>query len=324
MGTIERHIAASGFARRACPLCASEHGQDIIRLRAAAYARQNDTYRSDFAALLAISPDTIFPIRRCSECGFVFAAYALPQEFLSAVYERIIDPIAAKPQSTNFDRIALHQRLGSLVCAELSAMGASRSENVLDYGTGFGDFVRALRAYGIESFGFEPSAVRTASGDPYIFTTEDAAQAHGPYSAIVMTDVIEHVERPKALLAALRDWLTPNGFLVILVPSFPAQRIKALQVLLATNPDAPFSRELNPWEHLNYFSAADLRRMLTQTGFEAQVPLEPVDIGLRPRLSGIARLGNGAKSMLRAARHVLGGTSEATLLIARRPCGEPP
>ena len=59
-------------------MCASKRASDIISATAARYAQQNSTYRKDFASILDISPESVFPIRHCNDCGFVFAAYALP------------------------------------------------------------------------------------------------------------------------------------------------------------------------------------------------------------------------------------------------------
>ena len=72
--------------------------------------------------------------------------------------------------------------------------------------------------------------------------------------------------------------------------------------------------DLNPWEHLNYFRPELLDRTLARSGFLPLEPLIAVDVGVRPRLKGIRRIGNCLKSMQRTARYAV---SQAPRGVAR-------
>ncbi len=75
-----------------------------------------------------------------------------------------------------------------------------------------------------------------------------------------------------------------------------------------------------PWEHLNYFRASTLDRMLEAGGFSALEPLWSVDVGIRPRQHGIRRWGNCLKSIGRAAGYAWSGSPLGVLRIgAKRP-----
>ena len=74
-------------------------------------------------------------------------------------------------------------------------------------------------------------------------------------------------------------------------------------------------RELNPWEHLNYFSPETLRRMLNDEGFNTID--QQVDIGLRPNLRGVAKLGNAIKSIGRLLAYTATSRSNAMLIVAQ-------
>jgi hypothetical protein len=108
--------------------------------------------------------------------------------------------------------------------------------------------------------------------------------------------------------------LTDNGLLLIHVPDFSERRLAAA---LADVPLGRQTRELNPWEHLNYFSPASLRSMVEAAGFRV---LEPavVDVGLRPGLRGGRRWGNALKSALRLMRHALNLPPHETTELAER------
>jgi hypothetical protein len=81
-------------------------------------------------------------------------------------------------------------------------------------------------------------------------------------------------------------------------------------------------RELNPWEHLNYFSPESLRRAVRSAGLEIINPPGQPDIGLRGGLTGVRRLGNAIKSALRMVRYAVRGVATETLIMARHTCAD--
>ena len=69
---------------------------------------------------------------------------------------------------------------------------------------------------------------------------------------IILSDVLEHLPEPRSASGDLRKLLVPRGLLCVNVPDFSESRVRTIAKQLNHGQRPP--RELNPWEHLNYFS----------------------------------------------------------------------
>src|SRR5205085_10430140 len=130
---------------------------------------------------------------------------------------------------------------------------------ILDFGCGYGTIVRALQGPHAQTVGFEPAAgPSTCAAEEGLTVFSDMAQveANAPFDAVILSDVLEHVSKPLDTLETCRRLLRSGGVICINVPDFGDRRLKS------TVDDARagrmFSPELNPWEHLNYFSPRSL------------------------------------------------------------------
>jgi len=162
---------------------------------------------------------------------------------------------------------------------------------------------------GDETSAFMINYVRS-QGLPVISTLSDAPRnLHG----IILSDVLEHLPEPRSVLRDLRKLIVPSGLLCVNVPDFSENRVRMIAKQLKHGQRPP--RELNPWEHLNYFSPETLRRMLNDEGFNTID--QQVDIGLRPNLRGVAKLGNAIKSIGRLLAYTATSRSNAMLIVAQ-------
>lgn len=300
---------------RSCPLCDKSGRRILGQVPAARFCAVNSTYREDFSKILGISQDTSFPIAECTDCGFVYAGIVPPQEFLNRVYDEVIDPDAGRFESLSPSWVAHQLRLGALMLGELVDVFGDERFSVLDFGCGYGTLLQALPSPRVECIGFE-SSQRCLSylrdrGVPVSGRLEEVRE-RGPYHGIILSDVLEHVPAPRELLSVCRELLVAEGLVCVNVPAF--DRASLDQAVS----DRPFPRTLNPWEHLNYFSPGTLRSMLSAQGFVLREPAGPVDVGVRPRLRGLRRLGNSAKSILRLARYAMGRISGPTLVLGQK------
>ena len=100
----------------------------------------------------------------------------------------------------------------------------------------------------------------------------------GSFDAAVMSEVIEHLFDPRVVLTAIRSALAPGGVLAITTPNFDA----VSRFVLGKNWDV-----ISPLEHMYYFTAQTLGRLLEQTGFEVveSCPVLPIqtDYVMNPR-----------------------------------------
>jgi len=131
---------------------------------------------------------------------------------------------AARPGTRRLGRI-----LGRAVPeADTGGPVAPRSR-ILDVGAGTGTAVAAFRAAGHDAWGVEPSlrAVVVAEGrgteGVVAGSLDDALDTGlipaGPYDVIRMSQVLEHVADPIALLQRLRSIVAPTGRLIVGVPN---------------------------------------------------------------------------------------------------------
>ncbi len=136
----------------------------------------------------------------------------------------------------------------------------------LDLGASTGAFVAAAgdwlaaRGGGVaEGVEFAPDAVAAARAQGLAVhqsTVEDFV-VEQPYDVITAFDVVEHLRDPAVLLQHARGWLAPGGILAITVPNLGSIHARAMgRHWYFIAPD-----------HLHYFDADILRRLLVRNGF---------------------------------------------------------
>jgi SAM-dependent methyltransferase len=222
--------------------------------------------------------------RDCATCGFRFSLSPTNPNFANTVddYEDAYLQYLAPDQADRANLASLRQWM-----ERLTSLAGKR---VLDVGAGSGKFVRFLKASGIDACGIEPSTAlfnRFLHEDSsFRCLTLDRLLAIGeaPYDVITAFDVIEHVERPQALLADIVNMLTPGGALFLSTPD-----VGSLIARL-------FGRRWHfyyPY-HLSYFSPQTLARAAGSHG------LALVDSCHRGRL-------RSAGYMVRYAAEFIGG-----------------
>jgi ubiquinone/menaquinone biosynthesis C-methylase UbiE len=113
---------------------------------------------------------------------------------------------------------------------DLWTLGVDPGDRVVDVGCGEGGLALLLAQTGLHVTGVEPAAYlrerfnsNLAAVDPNSRSVDGLADelpfADGELSAIVMTEVLEHVPDPKAALVELRRVLAPGGVLCLSVPT---------------------------------------------------------------------------------------------------------
>ena len=91
--------------------------------------------------------------------------------------------------------------------------GLTKHHRLLDYGCANGLFVRHLRDRGYQNcHGYDPYRPPTDLGNPAILQ-------NGPFDYILLQDVLEHVEDPRALLSELNAHLAQGGHILVGTPN---------------------------------------------------------------------------------------------------------
>jgi SAM-dependent methyltransferase len=130
---------------------------------------------------------------------------------------------------------------------------------ILDVGAGSGDVVYVLRAMGYDASGFEPNEgyARYAAEALELPVSQgfyqDIAIISESQNMIAMFHTVEHLESPFDVMRHARQWLRPQGFLLVEVPNVEA---------VCQQPHTQFHRG-----HFYHFNLATLEMMGRQAGY---------------------------------------------------------
>jgi SAM-dependent methyltransferase len=146
-----------------------------------------------------------------------------------------------------------------------SVLHEHRARSVLEAGCGLGYFTYALKRGGYDVVGIDISreAVEQATrayGDFYQAESVEsyAATADKKFDAIVMVEVIEHLEDPLTVIAGAVRLLSPNGSIILTTPNRTYYGY-----------DQPWSTDLPP-VHLWWFSEESIKVLAERVGCRAE------------------------------------------------------
>jgi len=304
-------LSEIAFERRTCPFCGDMERTLIINLSTEDIISANWSYRPK-ERLSTFGVPANHEIVRCAKCDMVYAGHLPSEKFLSFVYDELIDVDAARRES--FSPHNISNRMGDLASL-LRLLGPGGK--VLDYGCGFGPTLALLRNIGgVETVGFETSAARVQelnAWHPLITSDFDRIQALGPFNAVILDNVLEHVPEPHQTILSIGKLCSEGAFLYVSVPDMNRRYLAAQAAL--NRAGKLLAMDINPWEHLNYFDLAHLDGLMARAGFvplrQAELPSE-VRVGLRSESNMFPRIKNTLASMLREVRYVMTGEALPT------------
>ncbi len=147
------------------------------------------------------------------------------------------------------------------------------ASRVLELGPGPGTMTRLLQQRGcaVTAIEFDPELARHA--EPYcerliVADLENldfsAALGEARFDAVIAADVLEHLRDPWTCLRRIREFIAPDGFLVVSIPNVAHAAVIA-QLLLGRFPYT--EQGLLDRTHLRFFSRHDVDDLLLSTGF---------------------------------------------------------
>jgi 2-polyprenyl-3-methyl-5-hydroxy-6-metoxy-1,4-benzoquinol methylase len=135
------------------------------------------------------------------------------------------------------------------------------NQHVLDFGCGNGGFLMHAKKLAKEVVGVEPElrVQNHLQGHIKIYHNLSSVARERDFDLITAFHVIEHLPDPRSILLEMREVLSPQGRIVIEVPSSS----DALLTLYECEPFAHFTY----WsQHLYLFNASTLERLVQHTG----------------------------------------------------------
>lgn len=247
----------------ACWVCGET---DLDRLHLAML--EFDAWREQDPELAAYTGETIW-LRRCRACGF-----AQPERMpaLARYFERMYDQRwSAEWVAQEFNSSYKDVIFGRI----LEALGTrirSAGRTLLDIGSHAGRFLNLASKAGWRAEGTEINP-RTAAyaaentGAPvHRLRAEQIQELGKQFDAVTLTDVLEHIPEPVALLSTARHIIGAGGWISVKVPCGPAQLLKETwRARLANGYRATLADNL---VHVSHFSPRSLRLALARAGFD--------------------------------------------------------
>jgi 2-polyprenyl-3-methyl-5-hydroxy-6-metoxy-1,4-benzoquinol methylase len=196
-------------------------------------------------------------LSRCSACRYVQIDTQPSQEELHAIYSASYFA-SSKYRDQNILRFENDKRL-----ALLKRFLKGQSE-VLDSGCASGDFLKHAKSeysmHGCDISAYAVNLARQNNPDiaDQIFVADldrdDLPAEH--YDAICLWDVLEHLWDPGHVCAVLSRLLKPGGYLFASTPDIGSLSAKVFGKRWAF---------MTPPEHMGFFNAMSIRRLLTST-----------------------------------------------------------
>ena len=197
----------------------------------------------------------------CNRCRLRYVNPRVNRQRLEAEYTETYYPPdkVERIRTDNMEWLQMTERL-----TELEEHHRSKGQ-LLDVGCGIGTFLHLAREQGWEPHGVDPSKSGSAfAKEKYKLDVRcgdifDADFPSASFDAIVLYHVLEHISELNPFLSELRRVLKPEtGTLVIEVPNGGSLQSRLQKA------DWPY---VHPHDHLYYFSAHSLPKLLQKHGF---------------------------------------------------------
>ena len=246
-GTQKEIYGDSEVIRRDCPLCASTDYLPIHRERGA------------------------IGIVKCRRCGLVYT-----NPMVKEPEKNYWGDPAKYYEEANliFKSLARHHRDPNYL-ADLKIIEKFKPRgNFLDIGTNMGFFLRHAKGKQWNVVGIEPSPSLSEMARRYFGLNvktaylENAGFEDSFFDIVTMTDVFEHMPKPKGMLSQIKRVLKPGGILFIKVPNGNYNLLK-LRVAGATGNLKNYDI-FDSYEHVSHYTHKTLKNMLEASGFKVK------------------------------------------------------
>lgn len=155
-------------------------------------------------------------------------------------------------------------------CLRRRILALPEKVRLLDLGAAGGHLGRAVKSRCSYLAGVEPDRTLPASAsagydDWRAVDAFEAGDWEEPFDVVVCADVLEHVANPAAMLARIRDWLSPGGILLASIPNVANVSVRAA-LLLGRFEYA--GRGILDSSHVSFYTRSTGRRLLEAHGFQ--------------------------------------------------------
>lgn len=260
-------------------------------------------------------------IRACRRCKCRYLASVPAVEMIERTRLLRLDRAREREEVASRAERAMHRTMKRRVkrLRKLLPHGA----RVLEVGARSGELGLLLRDHfsytGIELDAASARAARGAGLEVFRASLTDFVSLAGPYDAVLMFDVIEHLPNPHDAVAKIRELVRPGGHLVLSTPD--TESVTALAL------GRRWSAHKVP-EHIVLYSRSALVEMLENAGFEIVTAHSDYrDFDHQRLRQALSRWPRAIRRVLSAGLHLLPdpfpASSGSIRIVARRLSGPP-
>lgn len=268
-----------------------------------------DAYATQDPELATYTGQRIW-IARCARCGF-----GQPERMptLARFFDRMYDQRWADDWVEHEFEARSKDFIFGTILRKLASRVSKASKRLLDVGAHAGRFMHLAQQQGwvVEGVELNPRTAACAArrtGAPVHQVNAHTLAAEGRrYSAVTLTDVLEHIPEPVRLLETLGQLVEPGGSVAVKVPCGPSQWTKERTLAALTSHEISIAGNL---VHVNHFSPRSLKLALERAGFTdvavgtGAPELLPLRPGIfKPAVSNAVRLAVYAAGCLPGAVH---------------------
>ncbi|HJM82059.1 MAG TPA: class I SAM-dependent methyltransferase [Nitrospinota bacterium] len=258
---------------RACPICNTIERDNVVTLRQDDFTLNNSSYDLSEIPALGLDPEHEYTIVECHSCHLIYSLTHLYPEGEEQVYNKIINAKVSREKIMTWGRRTGDLKRWSELLAVAGKKGKEKIDvKLLDYGCGWGTLLQVASGPGVTAVGFDVTSWKVAFAREQgvtVCTQESELSKYAPFDLLVSTSVLEHLHFPADAVHSMSSFLKSGGYAYITgIIGDVARRSdwEVIKALLARNEEIP--KEINPWEHLNYFTNETFLDLMRSNGFK--------------------------------------------------------
>lgn len=272
---VENNMGTPYFVDRTiCPACKSPEQHNIYRcdFTKSPIREYLDSFYSPQGYIeYEYLEGAVFSLNECKGCGLIYQEQIPNDELMERLYEKWIDPEMAFQRHLTGDDLHVLSYYAQEIMQLVAYFGKDPNElTFLDFGMGWGKWLRMAKAFSCDAYGVELSKRRIeyAKSNGVEVLSWDELPKH-QFDLINTEQVFEHIPQPLDTLMYLKRSLKHDGIIKISVPngSVMGRRLKVMD-WTASKGSRNSLNPVAPLEHINCFDRGAIIRMADIVGLE--------------------------------------------------------